>query len=209
MQTVLPPFHLRAPVFSLPPPLPQLPIPRIITPSSSFVLRPTEPPCCISFLDCQKHEELDLCSIIGLVESLRMAFHPAIFKFGITRDITFRHFNNRYGYFLQGWRFMQALHVGTPEVACHVERILISHYGERGFNVKGCHNIAPGGEKPPPSPMDTFSYVVFSNCAFDIIGLPRTRIARSMDPRIMPFELGNLTAEEIPDDTDADDAVVD
>ena len=161
---------------------------------------PMDPPSVISALDAQLFSEFDIVRMMEHIDDIRALFHPAVFKFGITRDLRHRYFNRAYGYFLLGYNHMQALHVGEPGQAQFIERSLISIYSERGYDIAGCRNIAPGGERPPPEGIETYTYIVVANGAHDIINVnfDRTRRARWNDPRVI--DACFIPVEEISDD---------
>ena len=208
----LPPRHLRAAQLPLTPPtvpMPMLPSPIPFHTIASSLDRPypfpTHPPCEISALGVQgvDGQQLDLCAMIPFIDQLRTLFHPAAFKFGITRNLGWRFWNSEFGYYVDGgWDHMQALHVGTPSQAGSLEACLISTYAHIG---ELC-NVAPGGESLPPEGVETWTYIVLKNVAYPHMGESH-RLRRLADPRVIHVQ--PLLEPERLDvfDVDADDAL--
>ena len=65
------------------------------------------------------------------------------FKIGIAYDPVHRWWNQEFGYNKdQTWMFMDVIHAGSAAQCCWLERALIFRLG----SIRGCHNVARGGE---------------------------------------------------------------
>jgi hypothetical protein len=120
--------------------------------------------------------------LLAQVDALRSLFNPAVLKFGITHCPVFRFFNHVYGYWIDNWEHLYALHVGSPQQAQYLEKLLIKHYD-------GLHtNDRKGGESPPLSV--GWTYVAISNGAFagPVYSNLTIRRKRLEDPRIVWLE---------------------
>ena len=125
-----------------------------------------------------------MCKMVEIVDDLRQTFHPAIIKFGITHDPKWRFWNSKYGYYVDGWPFMQALYVGdSPKEAMMVESMMISIYNDDALTDSGCYNRRPGGESPPTG--TTWVYVVLANANFNYIGIEDEREQRLLDSEVI------------------------